>query len=131
MGLTTFGLVLDIIGVFLIMLHTLYDVGIQASVRVIDKAKKNKRPESSTIVDKLVKRKKLTEMERDILKENFTVNMTLPIVTCWLWINKTIFRFYPWIEKKPRLINKFLWNLFGMLLILSGFVFQFFGVIMK
>lgn len=130
--LSAIGLILDCLGVGMIMVHTLYDIGIDASVRIIEKIDIEK---DRNLISNFFDGKKLSPAEKErsvhLIKENLTLKSLGYIVSLWLWINRHIFRFTPWIDEKPRVINRYLWNFCGLFLILIGFVFQLLGALFK
>ncbi|MFC1675090.1 hypothetical protein ACFL1K_04325 [Candidatus Omnitrophota bacterium] len=126
--LSTIGLVFDCLGVSIIMIHTLYDIGIEAATRIMEKMNIE---EDQKLIAKFKDNEKLSSKEKervkDLVKENFTLNSLQYFIMLWVWINRHIFRFTPWIEGKPRLINRYLWNFCGLFLILIGFILQLVG----
>lgn len=123
--LTAIGLILDCLGVLIITVHILYDIGIDAVVRITEESSPEK---DRKIISDFISGKKVSPSEKErfvcIIKEQFTINTAVYVVSFWLWINRHVFHFAPWIEEKPRVVNRYLWNLLGLLLILAGFLFQ-------
>ena len=127
--LNSIGLVLNILGVILISLHSLYDYGLSVLQKLWDKDEFLMNRNIIENLDKKIKTKaNLTPIEKEqyvqLLKDAFSFNIATSVVSIWLWINKYFFFFTPWIEDKPRTVNRFLWNFAGLFLILVGFIFQ-------
>lgn len=127
--LNVLGLILNIIGVLLISLHSLYDYGISIVSKLWEDNEMLKNQEIFKNIDEKIKAKdELTPLEKEqfiqIVKDAFAFYLTGILVTLWLWVNKYVFFFSPWVDKKPREVNRFLWNFIGLLLILIGFIFQ-------
>jgi hypothetical protein len=133
MSLSAIGLALDFLGVVLITAHMLYDFGIDFGQSIFQNPLKNESTDE--IRKKLLSGQRLTSAEKEILveliKENIALGAFARLLGFWLWINQNIFRFTPWIEERPRLVNKFLWNLLGGLLLVIGFFLQFLGTFIK
>ena len=112
MNWTAFGLFLDICGAFLILGHALYDYGMAAATKIIDKVQKNpnQHKKSECLIEKIKNNSKLTSVEKEqlveIIKENFTMTIVVWVVNFWLWINRILFHFHPWTEETPRLTNR-------------------------
>ena len=128
------GLILDILGVCLIVIYSLYDFGMDATLAILDK-KEDESEFISSIESKIRSGHKLTAVEKErlvfLVTENFTIFCSAHIVTAWLAINKWIFMFTPWVEQTPRKVNRFLWNLIGFGLIIAGFALQLVGCFQK
>lgn len=128
--LSAIGLILDCLGVGIIMIHTLYDLGIEAALKIVEKIDIEN---DQNITSKFLKGEKLSPKEKErllhLIKENITFKSAGYIVLLWDWINVHIFRFYAWTDEKPRVVNRYLWNFCGLFLILVGFIFQLMGAL--
>ena len=127
--LNSIGLILNILGVILISLHSLYDYGVSVLQKIWDEEEflKN-RNIFKNIEEKIKDKTNLTPLEKEqfiqLLKDAFSFHIVDFVVSIWLWVNKYFFFFNPWVEDKPRTVNRFLWNFAGLFLILVGFIFQ-------
>lgn len=128
--INSLGLILNILGVILISLHVLYEYGISVLLKLwTEEESINNKAIIKNIEEKFRNKNKLTPLEKEqyvqLVKDALTPHLIGIIVMIWLWINKYIFLFDPWINEKEREVNRFLWNFTGLFLILLGFVFQF------
>lgn len=130
MNFTAIGILLDVLGVFLMVIHSLYEFGLDTTNAIVSK-KEGERKFSNSVIVKVKSNMKLTSAEKEqfifLVKENCVVNASIYIINVWLFINRWIFRFTPWLEETPRKVNRFLWNLLAFSLIILGFIFQFIG----
>jgi hypothetical protein len=127
--LNSIGLSLNILGVILISLHSLYDYGLSVLLKLWEEEEFLKNRNIFKNIDEKIKAKNnLTPLEKEqfiqLLKNAFSFHIVGFVVSIWLWVNKYFFFFHPWDEDKPRAVNRFLWNFAGLFLILVGFIFQ-------
>ena len=131
MNCVVWGLIFNIAGVLLIAIHSLYDMGMEMTLKILEAIKREKNEANFTIWDKLKNRESLSPVEWErfatLVKREFALRSVCYVVTIWLWINQKVFRFTPWMEDAPRLINRYFWNVAALFLILVGFVFQLIG----